>query len=512
MFCFIFFLFEMLKFSDKQHVIGTERTEKDVHDIVEKLAKNFSDVSYEIVPYVQFANGETQVVLKESVRWRYTHIVNDIIVPDTSILTPDSPKFNDFLMQDTLLRQCAITHGAKWVFMNSIPYYDIKKQMPSLSSEILPQWNKNENFIKDVLLNFDEKRRMFPSQSEQIHLVGTQDTANIVNAMQQYLIDTIGNHAVSSEVVSYQESLQWITKATFQMPIEKKHVYIVGDVNGRASVDNYRISYNDRLFQMLLLANNAKKFRAKTINLVPLCFPYSRQDKPPQWGLKERVSREPSSAQFFTDIIQNYLWVDYCITIDIHNPAVINNSNQTNFVNLYTWRFVQRVMRDLKKDDIVLVPMDEWWLKKSSSISKDVNVNHLTVIKTRDYSKINTVDEIFVHGDVKGKDVLIHDDILDTWGSLIKLVEKLNELGARSVNIAITHGMFNKDAIRKLQALHDRGFFENIYITNTVYRDKDFYPDWVKIVDVSNNFADPIKSIFLGQKINYNFWVIPKTA
>jgi len=58
----------MLKFSDKQHVIGTERTEKDVHDIVEKLAQNFSDVSYEIVPYVQFANGETQVVLKESVR------------------------------------------------------------------------------------------------------------------------------------------------------------------------------------------------------------------------------------------------------------------------------------------------------------------------------------------------------------------------------------------------------------------------------------------------------------
>jgi phosphoribosylpyrophosphate synthetase len=66
------------------------------------------------------------------------------------------------------------------------------------------------------------------------------------------------------------------------MPVEKKHVYIVADVNGRASVDNYRISYNDRLIQMLLLANNAKKFKAKTINLIPTCFPYSRQDKPTQ--------------------------------------------------------------------------------------------------------------------------------------------------------------------------------------------------------------------------------------
>jgi phosphoribosylpyrophosphate synthetase len=103
----------MIKLLDKQHVIGTERTEKDVRDLVEELAKNFSDVSYEIVPYKQFANGETQVVLKESVRGRYTHIINDIIVPDNSIITPDSPKFNDFLMQDTLLRQCVITHGGK---------------------------------------------------------------------------------------------------------------------------------------------------------------------------------------------------------------------------------------------------------------------------------------------------------------------------------------------------------------------------------------------------------------
>jgi phosphoribosylpyrophosphate synthetase len=100
----------MLKLSDKQHVIGTERTEKDVRDLVENLTQKFSDVSYEIVPYKQFANGETQVILKESVRGRYTHIINDIIRPDDTVV---SPKFNDLLMQDILIRQCAITHGAK---------------------------------------------------------------------------------------------------------------------------------------------------------------------------------------------------------------------------------------------------------------------------------------------------------------------------------------------------------------------------------------------------------------
>jgi phosphoribosylpyrophosphate synthetase len=55
--------------------------------------------------------------------------------------------------------------------------------------------------------------------------------------------------------------------------------------------------------------------------------------------------------------------------------------------------------------------------------------------------------------------------------------------------------MFNNDAIQKLQALHDHGLFQRLYITNTIYRDKEFYPEWVKIIDASRNFADPIKSI-----------------
>jgi ribose-phosphate pyrophosphokinase len=495
----------MLKLSDKQHVIGTEGMEKEVHDIVEKLANNFSDVSYEIVPYREFANRETKVVLNESVRGKYTHIINNIANLKSSL---SSSKFNDLLMHDILIRQCAITHGAKWLSVNTIPYYNITRQIPLLSSEALPVWDKNVDFSKNVFAAFDERKRMFPPQQEQIHLIGTQDTANIVNTMQQYLIQEIGSHAVSSEISTYQESKQWMTKIIFGSPIEKKHVYVVGDVNGSASMDNLNISYNDRLMQIFLLAHWSTKYRAKTINLVPTCFPYSRQDKPTQGGLKERTSREPSSAQFIMDIIQNYLWVDYCLTMDIHNPAIINNSNQTSFVNLYTWWMVLHVtdiLRKQGKNNIVISPMDEWWLKKLSSISKDLDINYITVIKKRE--KANSVDEIFVYGDVKNKDVLIHDDMLDTWGSLIKLIEKLHELGARSINVSITHGMFNKDAIAKLQSLHDQGLFENIYITNTVCRDKSFYPDFVKVIDASKNFADPIKSIYLWKSINYNLWV-----
>jgi len=503
----------MLKLSEKQHVIWVQGMETKTQKIVEKLANNFLDVSYEIVPDQKFANGETQIKLKESVREKYMHLVSNITTYPDGFLS--SYKFNDLLMRDILIRQAAITHGAKWLSIDTIPYYNIEKQTHALTPEILPVCDEeNPNLEENIIGYFEKKKRMFPLQQEKIHLIGTQDTANIVNAMQQYLISELGNHVVSSEISLYKESKRWMTYVDFQYPVENKHVYVVGDVNGLAPIENLTVSYNDRLMQILLLAHWAKKYRAKTQNVVLDCFPYSRQDKPIQWGLNERVIREPSSAQFIIDIMQKFLWVDYCLTMDIHNPAIINSSNETNFVNLYTWWMVQQVATVLKKQgkDLVLSPMDEWWLKKISSISKDLKFNYLTVLKKRDYSEESKIEEIFVYGDIEGKDILIHDDILDTWGSLIKLVEKLHTLGVRSINIAITHGMFNKDAIEKLRVLYEQGLFENIYVTNTVYRDPSFYPDFVKVIDASRNFADPIKSIYLWKSINYNYWVTPATT
>jgi phosphoribosylpyrophosphate synthetase len=95
---------------------------------------------------------------------------------------------------------------------------------------------------------------------------------------------------------------------------------------------------------------------------------------------------------------------------------------------------------------------------------------------------------------------------------LIKLIKELNALGAASVSIVITHGMFNKDAIEKLQVLKNNGMFDKIYVTNSVYRDESFYPDRVEVIDCSPNFADPIASIVEGKKINYNLPLTPLAA
>ncbi len=345
---------------------------------------------------------------------------------------------------------------------------------------------------------------------EKLHIISTQDTKHLVDSILAILhtdLQDIDN--ITYECVEYKEFANGETKIVLEHSVRGKHVYVIWDVNGDKHIGDYTIKYNDRFIQIMLLLQCAKNHWAKTINVLPTCFPYARQDKPIQWWLKERVSREPSSAQLIVDIFQDLLHTDYCVTIDVHNPAIINNSRKTNFVNLYTWRFVQQVINDLKKDNIVISPMDEWWLKKISSISKDLELDYLTVLKKRDYSKPNMVEEIFVHGNVTEKNIIIHDDILDTWGSLIKLIEELYKKIPQSINIAITHGMFNRDAISKLTTLYKDKKFETIYVTNTIYREN--YPEFVKIIDVAPIFADAIKKIFIWWSINYNYWVtLPK--
>lgn len=351
---------------------------------------------------------------------------------------------------------------------------------------------------------------LFLSMKEKLHIIGTQDTKSLVNSIVGIIQNDLQD-AISHEHVDYKEFANGEIQVVLDKSVRGKHVYVVWDINGNQNVADFKIKYNDRLMQVLLILQCAKNHGAKTINLIPTCFPYSRQDKPIQWGLKERVSREPSSAQFMIDIFQDLLNTDYCITIDVHNPAVMNNSRKTNFVNLYTWWFVQQVIRDSQKENVVLSPMDEWWLKKVSSISKDLELDYLTVLKKRDYSKPNAVEEVFVHGNAEWKNIMIHDDMLDTWGSLVKLIEELYKKNPQSINIAVTHGMFNKDAINKLSKLYHEHKFENIYITNTVHRET--YPEFVKVIDAAPIFADAIKNIFMWGSINYNFGVKswPKT-
>ena len=336
---------------------------------------------------------------------------------------------------------------------------------------------------------------------ERLHIIGTQDTAeltkNIVSYIEKQILWTI-----TFEISDYMEFANWETQVQLNSSMRWKHNYIIFDVNGNKKIGSKIIKYNDRFVQALLIAKCAKWHWAKTINLVPTAFPYARQDKISQWWNNDRKAREPFSAQFVKDIFQDILSTDYCITVDAHNPTSLSESWNTNFLNLYTWWFVKAAISESRKSDTMLCPMDQWWDKKISSIARDLGTDYCNVIKKRDTKVANKVEDINVYWEIESRNILIHDDILDTWWSLVKLIKKLTEKKPKSINIAITHWMFNNKAIEQLQELYDNHLFENIYVTNSIYREN--LPAFVKTIDSSILRWNTILSIFKWESVDFD--------
>ena len=354
--------------------------------------------------------------------------------------------------------------------------------------------------------------------SEKLHIIWTQDTEWLVMGMVSILKKNLTElgydiaKVLSYEINTYNEFADEETTIwELESSVRWKHVWVVIDVNGKKIVRDKNLhpiimKYNDRLVQALFLGNAAEVHWWKTLNYISTSLFYGREDKFPDGGLKETTKRSSTSAHFFLDVVLDQLAPDYYVTMDVHNKAVFKGNKVTKCVNLHTWRAVQRAIQDINKHNILLSGMDQWWDKKIEAISEDLWLDYINVIKRRSKKENNKVEEIIIVGDTTGRDVLIHDDILDTGGSFVALVEKMRaEWKPNSVNAVITAGLFNGTAIEKLIKLHEKWMIDTIYVTNSVYRET--YPSFVKIFDAAPNYAEVIEAAFTNRSINFNMWV-----
>ena len=254
---------------------------------------------------------------------------------------------------------------------------------------------------------------------------------------------------------------------------------------------------NDKLMHDLFTLSAIKTHWAKSTNFVQWCIPYARQDD------MTPKKRQPASLEFIGNKVSSITWKDgNVITSDIHNNSAARwVFPNTKFINLYTGWFIEKCRELIANGDIVLSPADQWWDKKIQGIAKDQKLSNMIVVKSRDYTKEQNsedwnVDSIDVYWDIEGKDVLIHDDMLDTGWTMCTLLREMLKKKPKSINVAVTHGMFNWAAIRKLEEViaESDGVIQNIYMTNSI--NKQWMPDFIKQVDMSNILANNILRIY----------------
>merc|ERR1711974_20055 len=114
----------------------------------------------------------------------------------------------------------------------------------------------------------------------------------------------------------------------------------------------------------------------------------------------------------------------------------------------------------------------------------------------------NAVDRMILVGDVKGKNVILVDDMADTCGTLCKAADVLKTEGANDIYAMITHGIFSNDALPKLMSSE----IKNIVVTNTLPQDENVGKcSKLRVVDVTQFFAEAIERTNNGDSVGHLF-------
>ena len=208
----------------------------------------------------------------------------------------------------------------------------------------------------------------------------------------------------------------------------------------------------ENLMELLIMLDAAKRASAKRVTAVLPYFGYARQDRKDQ----PRVS---ISAKLVANLI-TVAGADRVITMDLH-AAQIQGFFDIPFDHLYASPIFTPLFKGKIKNLVVASP-DVGGIKLARSYANRLNAGLVVIDKKR--ARHNEVAEMNLIGDVKGKNVLIVDDLIDTGGTIAKAVEKLLESGAKEVYGAITHPLLSGDAVEKI----DNSPIAKLYVTDSI--------------------------------------------
>ncbi len=261
----------------------------------------------------------------------------------------------------------------------------------------------------------------------------------------------------------------------YEETIRGSHVFIVQSTTPSA----------DNLLELLLMIDAAKRASAyKVIAVIPY-FGYARQDRKD----KPRVS---IGAKLIADLLSTS-GVDRIITMDLHADQIQGFFN-VPVDHLYASALFIPFIEKMGLGNVVIASPDVGGTKRANTYAKMLETDMVICHKTR--AKANEVGSMTVIGDVKGKDVIIVDDIIDTAGTITKAANLMKAQGARSVRAFAAHGVLSGPAIERIE----KSELEEVYFTDSIHKKTGC--EKIKYITVANAFGEAIRRVYKNQTIS----------
>jgi ribose-phosphate pyrophosphokinase len=265
---------------------------------------------------------------------------------------------------------------------------------------------------------------------------------------------------------------------SFEETVRGTHVFLVQSTFPPA----------DNLMELLMMIDAAKRASAYKIVAVIPYFGFARQDRKD----KPRVS---IGAKLVADLLTT-AGVDRIITMDLHADQIQGFFN-IPVDHLYaSYKFLPYI-RQQKLDNLVIASPDVGGSKRANTYAKYLETPMVICHKQR--AKPNEIGEMRIIGDVKGKNVVIVDDMVDTAGTLTTAANMMIDQGAISVRAFATHAVLSGPAYERI----DNSHLAELFVTDSIPLSKS--SPKIKVLSIADLLADTIEKVYNYQSISSQF-------
>jgi ribose-phosphate pyrophosphokinase len=239
---------------------------------------------------------------------------------------------------------------------------------------------------------------------------------------------------------------------------------------------------NDHLMELLIMVDACKRASAGRITAVIPYYGYSRQDR-------KVAPRAPITAKLVADLL-TAAGVDRVLTMDLH-AGQIQGFFDIPVDNLYAGPALRAyVAATLPTENTVIVSPDAGGVERARSYAKPLGCGLAIIDKRR--SGPNQAEALHIIGDVRDKDAIIIDDMIDTAGTLVKAAAALRSNGANRIFAVATHAVLSGPAIERIEGSD----LERVIVTDTIPLSANAQASSrISVVSVAPMFADAISSI-----------------
>jgi len=249
----------------------------------------------------------------------------------------------------------------------------------------------------------------------------------------------------------------------------------------------------DNIIELLLLIDAARRASAKRINAVIPYFGYARQDRKDE-------PRVALSAKLVADLI-SVAGADRILTMDLHSASIQGFFN-IPFDHLYGSVIFIDTIKNLGYEDLVVVAPDIGSTRRARAYAKRLHADLALVDKRR--TGPNKVEGMTLIGNVKGRDAVLVDDMVDTAGTICQAAKLLKDAGAKNIAAVGTHPLLSGPAIERLR----ESDISKMILSDTIEipREKiDNCKNCIEVVSAAPLFGEAIKRIHSEESISSLF-------